>query len=424
MMQKVSFSKDKIKELAAEGKLVSAMAEEIGADPDELAIFYAKCYKEDRHAFPLRLLVTKPWLEEKLQTDTISKIAKSLGVSQKPIRSIMNVYGLEKNTITNKLTPEVLFTLFVEKGLTDREIAQQYGCSIELLKKLRSKYKIGHDSRNGILPELSIEMFHKLYVEYGFSIKNISTMSGRAPSQTLRVLSEYEKSDHPLAKELKGRKRTYAYAPLIKIMLEQIEPSVFYELMKNHTLAEVAEMYEIIPQPEPEVKTFTSDWMKIILGRYDIKETASVYHIGMSFVHELMDEQNLKAIPRPDRIDEKIVRSLFIDSEWSDEKIAKSMNTSAKTIKKVRMRYNITPDQRKKLHEKLDADRFAELYLQEGLSLTQIAKLFNVSAPVISKLRDQYAKENPELSNHRAPGVTPQRLTFIKKQMKIKEMKK
>lgn len=76
MNTNVSFSKEKIKALASDGMTVSAMAQELNVNEDELSAFYAKCYKEEKSSFPIRLLVTKAWLEAKLVSEPIRSNCK------------------------------------------------------------------------------------------------------------------------------------------------------------------------------------------------------------------------------------------------------------------------------------------------------------------------------------------------------------
>lgn len=89
MNTNVSFSKEKIKALASDGMTVSAMAQELNVNEDELSAFYAKCYKEEKSSFPIRLLVTKAWLEAKLVSEPIDRIAREAGCSPNLIKNLI-----------------------------------------------------------------------------------------------------------------------------------------------------------------------------------------------------------------------------------------------------------------------------------------------------------------------------------------------
>ena len=67
MSKDKKFSASQIRELASEGLTVQAMAEKLNVDFEELFFFYADCSAKDRSAYPIRLLVTKSWLEDKIK---------------------------------------------------------------------------------------------------------------------------------------------------------------------------------------------------------------------------------------------------------------------------------------------------------------------------------------------------------------------
>ena len=332
MTNKVSFSKDKIRSFAEEGKSVPDMASALNADLEELTQFYAECYEEDHDAFPLRLLVTKTWLDEKLKSEPVSHIARSVRATPRTIKNLMKVYGLKKEKLSDILTPEVLYTLFVVNGLTDKEIAKQYGCSIESIKKIRAKSNIVHSGRLEVGGGLSIEMFHKLYVEYGFTKTEIAKLMRYPYFRVNKIHSEFANSDHPLAASLKDAPRNYAFTDLINLLLDTVEPAVLFELLKDHTLAQVAEMYELIPPSEPGNEPFTPEWLDAQLKKMDIKEIISTYHIGSTFVHEMMKQGDMQRVPVQDRLDEETVRTLFVDKRWSEAKIAKALGTSVYAV--------------------------------------------------------------------------------------------
>lgn len=123
------------------------------------------------------------------------------------IRRLAKKYGIEtKPMLKDVLTPEVLYALFVEQCMSDSEIASKHNCSIETIKKLRSKYKITSEKRIDKTSEISIEFFHKLYVIYGFTNKQMTDLLGIAPYQFLCLKDKFSKEDHPLSNEIKKRK--------------------------------------------------------------------------------------------------------------------------------------------------------------------------------------------------------------------------
>lgn len=425
MKTNASFSKEKIKAMASDGMIVSAMASELNVNEDELAAFYASCYKEDKSSFPIRLLVTKTWLAEKLISEPIDRIARESGCSPTLIKNLIGTYGLEKKqSLSKQLTPEVLYTLYVEDRLSDREIARKYNCSYEYLRKLRKRYHISYDQRRDPFHDISIEYFHKLHVGYGFKLNQIAKLLGCTQYQARQLRQKFANADHPLADEIKEQVRDYSFIDLIDKLLDAVEPAVLYELLKDHTLAQAAEMYGVIPPAEPGVETFSSDWLAIMLRKMQVPQIIKTYHLGKTFVRDMMKENRLTRVPVLERLDENVVRTLFIDNHWDDKQIAEALNTSVSSVVLFRSQKGIKRSHRQKLLARLDAERFVHLYMEEGLTLPQIAELFDAPASTVSSLKKKYAALEPAIAAHRSHGVTPEKLAFLKKQLKFENMSK
>ena len=418
-MYKVSFSEETIKALAAESKTVPMMADELGADESELEAFYAECSAKDRSAFPIRLLVTKSWLEERIYISTVSAVAKSVKCSSKMIKTLMNTYGLEKKSIAKQLTPEVLYSMFVEKKMTDSAIADIYCCATETVKKARAKYNITYYSRKDHENEIPIELYHKLYVRDYLSRSQIALISGHNRSRIDTLHNEYINSDHPLAKEIADFTPNKWFFELIRLEIETVDLAVLFELLKEHTVAWIAEKYDLIPPSEPDIETFSVEWLKTVLKRMGIRQIADTYHIAYSYVAEQIRENGLSLTPVDERLDENTVRALFVDKCWNDNQVAKALCTTPHAVRVFRTKKGIKPSQRKNAADRLNAERFDRYYLKEGMTLKQIAQLFDISLPEVTKLRDEYAKSNPNLRNTRSPGVTKERFEFLKKQIRF-----
>ena len=420
-MYKVSFSEETIKALASESKTVPMMADELGADESELETFYAECSAKDRSAFPIRLLVTKSWLEERIYISTVSAVAKSVKCSSKMIKTLMNTYGLEKKSIAKQLTPEILYSLFVEKKMTDSAIAGIYCCATETVKKARAKYNITYYSRKDHENEIPIELYHKLYVKDYLSRSQIALISGHNRSRIDALHNEYINSNHPLAKEIADFTPNKWFFELIRLEIQTVDAAVLFELLKEHSVAWIAEQYDLIPPPEPGIETFSVEWLKTVLKRMGIRQIADTYHIAYSYVAEQIRENGLSLTPVDERLDEKTVRALFIDKCWNDNQVAKALGTTPHAVRVFRTKKSIKPSQRKKAADRLNAERFDRYYLKEGMTLKQIAQLFDISLPEVTKLRDEYAQSNPNLRNTRSPGVTKERFEFLKKQIRFQD---
>lgn len=416
-MSNTSYSADIIRELANEGYTVQAMADKLGIDFEELFNFYAECSARDRSSFPIRLFVTKSWLEDKLKKAPISTICADTKLAPSTIRQLIKVYKLEPRKKLNEiLTPEVLTALFVEQGMTDKDIAVMHKCSVGTIKQLRSKYNISYDSRI-ISRDITIEYFHKLFVQYGFSVKQIALMMNSSVFFVETLQNNYGSSDSPLADEIKNRKKSYVYAALIEKLFEELEPALIYELLKEKTLAEVAEMYNVIPPALKDVTTFSAEWLELVLRRMSITDVVKLYYLSLSYVQSMMKEHNITTSKVIDRIDVDLVRKLYSENGWSDEQIGKLLGFAPSAITRLRRKHSIRHTKRTSLESKLTADKFKELYIDENMTIRQIAFMYDTSDKNIASLRMAYAQNTPELLSHRATGTSDTRLKYLKKQL-------
>lgn len=422
MNQQPTFSIDTIRELVNQGMTVSEMANHLQVDFELLSDFYCDCSRHDRAGFPIRLLVTKPWLEEKLRTLTVADICAETKISATAINRLCAKYGIErKPMLKTVLSPEVMYSLFVEQRLSDKEIASRYSFSTEWVKKLRRNYGISSDTRPTPEAKMSIEVFHRLFVEYGFTIKQIAAMLESKNYAVIDLKAQYAEHDSELGRDISDRKKYYAYQELIELLFEELEPVALLEQLKRYTLAEVAEMYGVIPAPIAGAKTFSKEWLEVLLKqRLSLDEIMATYHVGRAFLEKLIREHDLHE-PTPDEfLDENLIRKLYCEDLWSDEEIAHSMKTAAYNIIAFRKARKIKRSKRYEISQRLPLDDFKHLYLIENMTLVQIAEMYDVSDKTISSLKALYAKQEPRLLAHTSGGVSKERFMFLKKRLHFK----
>ena len=415
------FRKEDILPLVQESLTVLEMSDRLHANFDDLCDFYAKCSSGDRTAFPLHLLLTKPWLEQQIAAKSVARIANEVYTSPAVVRRRMKLYGIkEKPRLRDILTPEVLYSLYVDQHLTDRVIAGRYNCSIDTIKKLRSQSKITHEDRitNSRIP--SIEYYHRLHVTMGFTFKQLSLLTGQSVSTIKRLDRAYSDQGHPLSAEIAAQNKLFAYRDLIDLLLKKIVHHVLYEQLKEHTIAETAEMYDLIPPAIPDVETFSSQWLEIQFRSKSLLEILNTYHIGKNYVKEMMDEAGLKPLPVTERIDPEVVRLLYIQNCWTDAEIAHVFGVSVYTISKLRENNHIRHADKLTAEQRLTADEFHRLFVNEGLTTIQIALLYQVSEKRINLLKKKYSVVYPIIAEYFSPGVSEGRMQFLMKQLKYK----
>lgn len=419
-----AFTKSEIRELAEKGFTVHHMAKKLNADEAELESYYIDCFAEDSVTFPLRLLVTKDWLQSQLQHTSVLQLSKRLKTSRSTLNRLMKTYQIENYKLKDILTPEVLYSLYVTQRLTDRQIAEQYNCSVESVKKLKASYSITSADRIPGEDDINLEFFHTLYVKYGFTFAQIADMMNCARHFVINTLRpRLLAQGGPLAEEIVNRQNHTNNETSNKLLLDAVEPIVLFELLKEHSYVKVLEMYDIIPKADKEMELYSEEWLAYWLERYNQKEIAEKFHIGYSFVRDLRKKAD---IPLPDytpQFDIDLVKKLYLENDWSIERISKTTGIAKYTVSRILKSNGIKESQRIPLEEKLDQAEFERLYLAEQLTLAQIAILYDKPIHRISNLRHKYGKVNPAILTHKALGATEQRLQFLKKELRFKGLK-
>ncbi len=74
---------------------------------------------------------------------------------------------------------------------------------------------------------------------------------------------------------------------MIDLLLKKVNTAVLYEQLAIHTLAEVAEMYEIIPEALPNVKTFSPEWAEQVLKTKSAEQVLREYLIDRTFLNSI-----------------------------------------------------------------------------------------------------------------------------------------
>lgn len=416
------FSKEEIKKLVKEQYTVRQMAEKLNVDEIELEHFYIERFKENRFDFPISVLLSKEWLSEKLQSKSVLDISEYVKASPSAIHNILKKYGIKNPKLKDIITPEVLFALYIEQKMSATEIAEKYHCSVESVKKLVANYNITASTRNTQQPKISQEMFHLLYFKLGFTAKQISEMLNCTPGYVKNELREKMISlGGPLSEDIVKKPRLSPYYGIISCLYSKIEPTVLYEQLQMHTISHVAELYDIIPETGFEL--FSKEWMEHVMQKMTLTEISDKFHISYSYVKSLKNKYHLDRLNVEDQLDADLIQRLCIENGWSDEEIARSLDISRYAIRKFRAKNGIKKKKRTPLKEKLSQNEFERLYLTEGLSIHQIAELYNVSVDKVSELRKKYGTSNPDILSHRPKGISEQKLKFLKKEIKYKGLK-
>lgn len=421
---KQPFTADEIRELAAKGYTVRLMAKKLNADETALEEFYIDCFTNNSSAFPLRLLATEEWLKAKLLTTSVAQLSRTLNTSTSTLQRLMRSYGIDNPKLYDILSPEVLYSLYVTQKLTDKEIAEKYRCSIDSVKKLKAKYKISASDRYVTEEELSLEFFHTLYCKYGFTFAQIAKMLNCTRNHVMTVLRpRFISQGGELAEDLNKRPSHTNFDALNALLMDAVEPTVLLELLREYSYARVAEMYQIIPKADKDMELFSEEWIEYWLQRLNQKQITEQFHVGYSFIVSLRRQANLPSPDPQNNLDIALIKKLYLENSWSDNKIAKMLGVAKYSITQARKANNIKKSERLPLHAKLTKDEFEKLYLTEQLTLSQISDLYDVPLYQISELRHKYGKKNPKILTHKALGASEERLQFLKKRLHFMGLK-
>ena len=421
MGQQNKYSKSTILEYVEKQMSVAEIAEAMNVDVNEFIECYAQYSRDDRKSFPLKLLLTKEWLEQELQTSKVADICRRTKTSPSVIKAYCEKYGFQSKLMLKYiLTKEVLYELFVKQRMTDGQIASMYACSLESVKKLRNKYGIEAGARTDAEGIITIELFHRLFVEYGFTIQQLAEMLGCTHYVVRSIQQQFEIGDGRLNQEIRNRKKYYAFQGLIEILLEKYSPQQLFEELKTQTLAEVAEGCSVIPSPVQGVETFSVDWFKIVLRSMPPMDIVRTYHLGKAFVQDTIHKYKLGDICPANYMDENLVRKLYCENGWTDEEIAHLMHVPVYLVVCFRKKQGIKRSKQYTIAQRLSADEFVNLYIKEDLTIAQIAELYEVSAKSVSTLKATYAKNYSAIATHKSHGAIEERVAFLKKKLKFR----
>jgi len=399
---------------------VSEMAVALNADIEEVIACYAQYSQNDRNAFPLKLLLTKEWLENELQTSKVADICRKAKTNPSVVKSYCKKYGIQnKQMLKYILTEDLLYDLFVKQRMTDGEIASTYNCSLESVKKLRSKYGIDANARADATNHITIELFHRLFVEYGFTIQQLSELLGCTQYAVRTMQQQFESGEGKLSEEIRQRKKYFAFQDLIEAIMEILPPLELYEKLKCGTLAAVAEENRIIPLPIQGVETFSVDWFRVITKSMSPSNIIKTYHLGKAFVRDTIAENKLDEIKPEKSMDEKLVKTLYCENRWSDEEIAHLLNVPVYLVVTFRKKYGIKRSKQYTAACRLTQDDFINLYIKEDLTIAQIAEIYDISEKTVSSIKSDYSKHCTFLASHKSRGAVAERVAFLKKRVKF-----
>ncbi len=338
------------------------------------------------------------------------------------------------------LNNEILERLYVKESKPAYAIAKMFGCTTMTVWTRCKKYGIKTRPRGGRIIKIKKSVLKKLYVKDGKSLKEVAEMLSCSPSTVVnrcgqhgieirgikrvkgleksilqKLYVEEKKSTTEIArmyecscKTVQMRCREYGIKSRSKSRaIKQLNKSALQRLYvrEGKSLEKIARMFSLHPytvrmkceQYGIEIKDhrIVEGLTESLLQKWYVKEGKSTREIG-KIIGCSREPVRLKCkqvgIPlRPFArksvvIDKPTLHRLYIEDEKTVTEIASIFNCSTPTILREARKYDIKLRPRggkKKLD--IDESTLRRLYVEEGKSVSEVAKIFDCSVSVISR---------------------------------------
>ncbi|AFQ29915.1 hypothetical protein P4493_05300 [Bacillus thuringiensis] len=251
-----------------------------------------------------------------------------------------------------KLSKEEMYKLYVEDGLSDRQIAELKGVNTSTIRRLRVKYEIETRGRHNVDPTqvLSKTELERLYIEECLSDKTIGKQVGLSHSTVHRLRVKYGIERRPV-------KRAFTEEELKQLYIKE--------------------------------------------GKTD-EQIAKLRGITAGAVTHLRKVYGIEAIERA-VVPKEILIDLYVKQKMTDKEIAEQYNCAEKTVCSLRKRFGIQANRKRC---SLSKEQVYNLYVEKGLSDNQIANLYGTYSATISSLRERYGIQTKEvITDHSLPYV-------------------
>jgi len=383
--------------------------------------------KEQPDSFEYKLFLTEDWFSEKLpQYESLVELSNDTGIHYRTLCYFKERFFPEKRRqLAKEISYDDLWRMYVDDEMTDKEIALKYETNTANIKRLRQAYDIMASDRKPLEEKLPIELFHRVYVLSKLGLGQIAMLFGSSRTSVTELRDKYASCGHPLSTDIADTNNVGAYPRFLEDILQVVSKKELCRELQTKTIYEIASHYGIIAHTANSLKPLSKEWLKAELMTKSISIIASENHKSVSWIWKLIDEYGLDRFARTNHIEEDILRELFINRCWSDATIGKHFGVSASTVKKERLGYKIFSEQRPSIEDRITVPLFRYLYIEERMSLLQIASAYNVSGAKLRALRKKYVDEgNADLAHRTSGRVTPERLEYLNKQIHLNLLKK
>jgi DNA-binding CsgD family transcriptional regulator len=150
---------------------------------------------------------------------------------------------------------------------------------------------------------------------------------------------------------------------------------------------------------------------KLLEARYTQREIAALFNCSPKTIANYQKLWGLKKKNSKQLIPPKTLKHLFLEQGLSDSDIAKLFGLSPHTVEKLRKDYNIKIGRRRtsEAQRRLTLALFKFLYLEMGATLNQISEITGLGVATVKRLRQEY-----NIKQQRAKGIPQEMVTEMK----------
>lgn len=372
--------------------------------------------------FHYKYFLTKEWFEEKIKKfGTLRAIADEYGIHYRTLCYFRSrAIPQKQRRIAKELDYKTLYDLYIEKEMTDREIAERYGTATVNVKRLRSSYGIGIKDRVSLEEKLPIELFHRLYVFHALGLGQIAELFQSSRASVTRLRDAYISMNLPLSAEIAKTNNVGKTSKLYKQLCLVMSKKELIQAMKKKTIVEIAGSHGIVQPTVNSLAPLSKEWLKAELLTKTLSQIADECAMSQTRISVLVSKYGLEKYAKIAGLNEPLLRELYIERGWSDVLIAKHLGVSSYYIKACRLNYGILKNQRPSAAEKITPVLFEYLYVKEKMPLREIATAYSFPIQEIRELRQKYITQGYERLKHRpAKAIIPERLMYLKKQIRL-----
>ena len=327
--------------------------------------------------------LSKEYLEDLYikQKKTLQEISEITGVRRLTLGKRIKEFGIQirhPGFEPYNITKEELVELYINQGLTQKQIADRYGCAISVLTKLFKKYKI--KIRKKGVPSTTLE---HLFTDKKLSVSEIASKLGYKESTILNRLKDMGLIE-------RDKRRTLNSDELIQMVTSGSSMKEMRCYFKCSVTTIQRELKRIGIEPSKgALDTVPREvfYRLFIIEGKTLKEVGGLYHVSEHTIKRRLRDlkfniitekaKHLKEILPKEKLEE-----LYLEKKISQDDIAKQYHVGRSNIHKLIEEYKIQKDDP---YAAANKETLEELYVRQNLPPCIISEKIGVPSEVIRR---------------------------------------